>query len=114
MSVLFQLRRTGMRYNGTRVLDVDRLDFAAGEMVSVVGPNGAGKSTLLGVMAGLRERYSGQCLAGGEPLAAPPIRPLGLLRPPEPAARISLYRRAGSDDGPDAALRRVVRRAAGS
>jgi len=62
VSVLFQLRRTGMRYNGTRVLDVDRLDFAAGEMVSVVGPNGAGKSTLLGVMAGLRERYSGQCL----------------------------------------------------
>ena len=62
MSALFRLRRTGMQYNGTKVLDVETLEFAAGEMVSVVGPNGAGKSTLLGIMAGLREGYSGRCL----------------------------------------------------
>ncbi len=54
-----------MRYNGTTVLDVDELDFPAGEMVSVVGPNGAGKSTMLGIMAGLRPTYTGKCLFEG-------------------------------------------------
>lgn len=62
MSALFELRNTAMRYNGTAVLDVSALEFPAGQMVSVVGPNGAGKSTLLGIMAGLRDGYTGQCL----------------------------------------------------
>ena len=61
MSELFQLRDTVMRYDSTPVLDVGKLAFSAGQMVSVVGPNGAGKSTLLGIMAGLREGYSGDC-----------------------------------------------------
>lgn len=50
-----------MQYNGTRVLEISELNFPGGQMVSVVGPNGAGKSTLLGIMAGLREGYTGQC-----------------------------------------------------
>ncbi len=61
MSLLYQLRDTGMRYNGTPVLAVAELDFPGGQMVSIVGPNGAGKSTLLGIMAGLRDGYTGQC-----------------------------------------------------
>lgn len=62
MSALYRLRGAGMRYNSHKVLDVAELSFRAGEMVSVVGPNGAGKSTLLGVMSGLREGYTGECL----------------------------------------------------
>jgi iron complex transport system ATP-binding protein len=65
LNPLFELRHTGMRYNGTPVLAVGELDFARGQMVSVVGPNGAGKSTLLGVMAGLREGYTGECCYQG-------------------------------------------------
>ncbi len=65
MSALFQLRGTAMHYDGARVLEVSQLDFRAGEMVAVIGPNGAGKSTLLGIMAGLREGYTGQCLFEG-------------------------------------------------
>ncbi len=65
MSALFQLRGTAMQYDGARVLEVSQLDFRAGEMVAVIGPNGAGKSTLLGIMAGLREGYTGQCLFEG-------------------------------------------------
>ncbi len=61
MKTLFRLRDTRMRYGGATVLDVDGLEFAAGEMVAVVGPNGAGKSTLLSIMAGLRPGYSGGC-----------------------------------------------------
>jgi len=62
MRPLFQLNGAGMRYDSHPVLAVEQLAFSAGEMVSVVGPNGAGKSTLLGIMAGLREGYSGSCL----------------------------------------------------
>ncbi len=65
MSYLFQLRETGMSYDGTPVLDVSKLEIPAGQMVSVVGPNGAGKSTLLGIMAGLRKTYTGACLFEG-------------------------------------------------
>jgi iron complex transport system ATP-binding protein len=52
---------------------ISRLSFAYGlreatcelpktGMVTVAGPNGAGKSTLLGIMAGLRQPYSGSCV----------------------------------------------------
>jgi len=61
MAPLYRLDGVGMQYDSHPVLAVGRLDFSAGEMVAVVGPNGAGKSTLLGIMAGLREGYSGSC-----------------------------------------------------
>jgi iron complex transport system ATP-binding protein len=55
---------------------VERLGFAYGlreatfglgspGLVAIAGPNGAGKSTLLGIMAGLRQPYSGSCMYGG-------------------------------------------------
>jgi len=34
-------------------------------VVAIAGPNGAGKSTLLGIMAGLRQPYSGSCTFDG-------------------------------------------------
>ena len=71
---LYELRATGMQYNSTPVLDVGRLEFHAGEMVSVVGPNGAGKSTLLGILAGLRDGYTGECLYRGREVSRWPRR----------------------------------------
>ena len=55
---------------------VDRAGFAYGlreatfalsksGVVAIAGPNGAGKSTLLGIMAGLRQPYSGSCTFDG-------------------------------------------------
>ena len=55
---------------------VDRLGFTYGlrdatfelsgtGVVAIAGPNGAGKSTLLGIMAGLRQPYSGSCTFDG-------------------------------------------------
>ncbi len=63
-----------MRYNGTPVLDVGGLEFSAGRLVSVVGPNGAGKSTLLGIMAGLRDGYTGECRLKGREVRRWPRR----------------------------------------
>ena len=61
MKALFRLNGAGMSYDGQEVLRVGSLEFQAGEFVAVVGPNGAGKSTLLGILAGLRDGYSGDC-----------------------------------------------------
>ena len=44
---IYQLRDLTKDYNGRRVLQVDRLDIARGEIFALVGPSGAGKSTLL-------------------------------------------------------------------
>lgn len=68
MSAVFRLEGAGMRYGDVEVLRVDRLEFTAGELVTVVGPNGAGKSTLLGILAGLRGGYTGQCFYQGRDL----------------------------------------------
>jgi ABC-type sulfate/molybdate transport systems ATPase subunit len=47
------------RRGGREVLEIDRLDLAAGERLAVLGPNGAGKTTLLRLMAGLEAPASG-------------------------------------------------------
>jgi iron complex transport system ATP-binding protein len=57
-----------MRYDGAEVLRGITLDFAEPRFVAVVGPNGAGKSTLLGIMAGLRDGYTGACAYEGKDL----------------------------------------------
>ena len=61
----FVLRNAGMRYGSSEVLRGVNLEIDAARLTSIVGPNGAGKSTLLGIMAGLRERYLGECLFDG-------------------------------------------------
>ena len=47
------------RRGGRDVLEVDRLDLAAGERLAVLGPNGAGKTTLLRLIAGLEPPSAG-------------------------------------------------------
>ncbi|MEO2034973.1 MAG: ABC transporter ATP-binding protein [Planctomycetaceae bacterium] len=46
-------------FNGARILQIDSLEIAAGEFVSVVGPSGCGKSTLLRIFANLLSPISG-------------------------------------------------------
>lgn len=49
-----RLRRVEMHHGKRLVLSLDELDFATGEIHSIVGGNGAGKSTLLRTIAGLQ------------------------------------------------------------
>ncbi len=53
------------------VLDVERLDVGAGEVLAVVGPNGAGKSTLIAVLGLLEEPARGEVSFDGEPVSGP-------------------------------------------
>ncbi|MDI6894666.1 MAG: ABC transporter ATP-binding protein [Bacillota bacterium] len=53
---------------GRRVLAIEHLAVAEGEVLGVVGPNGAGKTTLLMVMAGLEPGFRGRLAVRGSPL----------------------------------------------
>ncbi len=57
----FELNSIGMRYGAVEVLAGVTAQFRPGELAAIVGPNGAGKSTLIGIMAGLRQGYTGRC-----------------------------------------------------
>jgi manganese transport system ATP-binding protein len=56
---------------GRLVLEVDRLDLAAGSVTALVGPNGSGKSTLLHAIAGLLAVEGGRVeVLGSDPVGA--------------------------------------------
>jgi ABC-type cobalamin/Fe3+-siderophores transport system ATPase subunit len=59
--VTFKLAHVGFAY-GLRDASFETPDAG---LVTIAGPNGAGKSTLLGIMAGLRQPYSGSCAYEG-------------------------------------------------
>jgi iron complex transport system ATP-binding protein len=65
----FELRGVGMRYGACDVLSQVDLRLDPGRLTTVVGPNGAGKSTLVGIVAGLREGYTGECRFDGVEVA---------------------------------------------
>jgi ABC-type sulfate/molybdate transport systems ATPase subunit len=56
---VLSLRGIRHRRGGRDVLEIDRLDLAAGDRLAVLGPNGAGKTTLLRLMAGLEAPSAG-------------------------------------------------------
>ena len=63
-----------MRYGQRSVLRDVCIDFTEPQLTAIAGPNGAGKSTLLGVMAGLKNEYSGICRFGGAEVKLLPRR----------------------------------------
>ncbi|WP_353117313.1 ATP-binding cassette domain-containing protein [Nitratidesulfovibrio sp.] len=63
---LYQLEGVVRRHGDRTVLDVPRLDIAAGGITGVVGPNGGGKSTLLRLLALLDAPCRGQLRFAGE------------------------------------------------
>jgi tungstate transport system ATP-binding protein len=53
MSAFITIKELLIQRNGRDTLEIDSLDIARGETLTVIGPNGAGKSTLLLVLARL-------------------------------------------------------------
>jgi tungstate transport system ATP-binding protein len=72
--LLYELDGVRQTYAARTVLDVDRLQVSAGEILALVGPSGAGKSTLLRVLnfleapAAGRIRFDGREVAHDAPL----------------------------------------------
>ncbi|NRP16361.1 ATP-binding cassette domain-containing protein [Marinobacterium sp. xm-a-152] len=68
----YHLERCKFAYGATSqmVLDIERLDIAAGEAVGLVGPIGSGKSTLLKLLSGLYRPLEGKVQVGGIDMAA--------------------------------------------
>ncbi|HOG29391.1 MAG TPA: phosphate ABC transporter ATP-binding protein [Vicinamibacterales bacterium] len=66
------------RYGDRTVLEIDRLEIAAGRTLGVVGPSGAGKSTLLRLLQGLERPAEGEIRVDGELFPYP--APLALAR----------------------------------
>lgn len=77
---LYALTNVSQRYHDRVVLDIDRLDIAAGGIHALLGPNGAGKSTLLRLLAFLETPASGTLLFRGEPVTTSSTQLLHLRR----------------------------------
>ncbi len=64
-SVVLDIDRLTVRYNGNVALEDVSFCVHSGEMVAIIGPNGAGKSTLMGAIMGNLQASSGQVHIGG-------------------------------------------------
>lgn len=71
------LRNVGKTYHidgqDLPVLQRIALEIARGEFLSIVGASGCGKSTLLRLIAGLDDRFDGDILIEGRPVAGPGV-----------------------------------------
>jgi tungstate transport system ATP-binding protein len=73
--IIYQLHNLTQVYNGRTVLQVERLDIYAGEILALVGPSGAGKSTLLRQLNFLEQPAAGYLIFEDSTLngAVPPL-----------------------------------------
>lgn len=62
---LLALRRVGLQFGGTRVLEAVDLDIAPAETVGIAGPSGAGKTSLLHIAGLLLRPQTGSVLLHG-------------------------------------------------
>ncbi len=65
--VAIRLIDIGFSYTKAGFIERFDLDFARGQITSIVGPNGCGKSTILKIMDGLLLPDKGQVLIDGQP-----------------------------------------------
>jgi tungstate transport system ATP-binding protein len=68
MSAFITINDLLVQRNGRNTLEVDALEIARGETLTVVGPNGAGKSTLLLALARLLKPVRGEIVYDGRSL----------------------------------------------
>ena len=66
MPTVYRLESVRQSYGGRTVLDLDRLEVRAGEILGVVGPSGSGKSTLLRLLNFLERPSEGRLLFAGQ------------------------------------------------
>jgi len=72
--MIYRIEELKKEYAGRIVVDIERLDVRAGEVLAIVGPSGAGKSTLLRLLNFLesptagRIVYQAQVLSGSVPI----------------------------------------------
>ena len=64
--MLYSLKDIAVRRGGRCILDIKKLEIAAGNVYSLVGPNGAGKSTLLNILGFLLKPDCGTMLCNDE------------------------------------------------
>jgi len=66
-------------YDAVRIVNGVSFELAAGETLAVLGRNGVGKTTLLRTLMGLADRFSGDIIVDGQPVAARDPRLLARL-----------------------------------
>ncbi len=75
MSVIYRIEKLKKEYGDRVVLDIDKLEINAGEILALVGPSGAGKSTLLRLLNFLETPsagtlgYHNESMHGNVPIA---------------------------------------------
>lgn len=69
MTPVYQLTELRHQYEGRTVLDIERLDVLAGEVLAIVGPSGAGKSTLLRLLCFLERPTAGRLVFEGRAIS---------------------------------------------
>lgn len=74
------LRNVTKKYGQLAAVDGVSMEVSQGEFVTMLGPSGSGKTTTLQIVAGFESATSGDLLASGKPLIAPPYkRDIGMV-----------------------------------
>ncbi len=79
-STIYQLANVAKSYNNRQVLQVEKLEIQAGEILGLVGPSGAGKSTLLRLLNFLDTPTCGRILFHQTEFTPGTVMPLDLRR----------------------------------